>query len=442
MKAGFKPVIYATQAEVDAGLADGAAGTDIIVIDSDGVPTDVQYTGTSGAPGASSGASASRGTVSTSTFPTTGGTGSSGELEPGNYWTLTTDILFTATSTNKIEDQTSGDFQGYGFDELIVVSNSGTVVNWAIIAKEVGYVPEDEANKFVSSGDWDSLTDVALDIKYPTMKSVDSRRDEFTSDATPLMDGTADAGASASLSREDHVHPTDTSRAPIASPTFTGTVSGITATMVGLGNVDNTSDANKPVSTAQNTAINAKVADEINDGTTTIAPSQNAVFDALALKAPLASPTFTGTVSGITATMVGLGNVDNTSDANKPVSTAQDTAINAKVADAINDGITTVAPSQNAVFDALALKSPAVSPTFTGTVAVASGASQVIGGTTPDASAILDIQSTTKGFKLPVQTSTQRDAISSPAEGLTIYNSTTGAINYYNGSAWKALLGV
>jgi hypothetical protein len=37
----------------------------------------------------------------------------------------------------------------------------------------------------------------------------------------------------------------------------------------------------------------------------------------LALKAPLASPTFTGTVSGITKAMVGLGNVDNTSDATK-----------------------------------------------------------------------------------------------------------------------------
>lgn len=55
-------------------------------------------------------------------------------------------------------------------------------------------------------------------------------------------------------------------------------------------------------------------------------------------------------------TAVGLSNVDNTSDANKPVSTAQQTAIDAKVADAINDGVTTIAPSQNAVFDALALK--------------------------------------------------------------------------------------
>lgn len=56
-------------------------------------------------------------------------------------------------------------------------------------------------------------------------------------------------------------------------------------TDLSLGNVDNTSDANKPVSTAQQTAIDGKVADSIADGVTTIAPSQNAVFDALALKA-------------------------------------------------------------------------------------------------------------------------------------------------------------
>ena len=46
----------------------------------------------------------------------------------------------------------------------------------------------------------------------------------------------------------------------------------------------------------------ALVADAINDGTTTVAPSQNAVFDALALKAPIASPTFTGTPAAPTAT--------------------------------------------------------------------------------------------------------------------------------------------
>ena len=47
-------------------------------------------------------------------------------------------------------------------------------------------------------------------------------------------------------------------------------------------------------------------------------------------KAPTADPTFTGTVSGVSKSMVGLGNVDNTSDANKPVSTAQQTALDLK----------------------------------------------------------------------------------------------------------------
>jgi hypothetical protein len=117
----------------------------------------------------------------------------------------------------------------------------------------------------------------------------------------------------------------DALKANLASPTFTGTVSGITATMVGLGNVTNTADASKPVSTAQQAALD--------------------------LKANLASPTFTGTVSGITASMVGLGNVGNTSDANKPVSTAQQTALN--------------------------LKANLASPTFSGTVVLPTGTSSV-----------------------------------------------------------------
>jgi hypothetical protein len=94
-------------------------------------------------------------------------------------------------------------------------------------------------------------------------------------------------------------------------------VGGITQSMVGLANVDNTSDANKPVSTAAQTALDLKA------NTTDVTSS-------LALKAPLASPTFTGTVGGITKTMVGLENVDNTSDANKPVSSAAQTALDLK----------------------------------------------------------------------------------------------------------------
>ena len=109
-------------------------------------------------------------------------------------------------------------------------------------------------------------------------------------------------------------------KAPLASPTFTGTVSGITKSMVGLGSVDNTTDAEKPVSTAAQSALD--------------------------LKAPLASPTFTGTVSGITKAMVGLTNANDTSDLAKPISTATQAALD--------------------------LKAPLNSPTFTGTVVLPS----------------------------------------------------------------------
>ena len=60
-----------------------------------------------------------------------------------------------------------------------------------------------------------------------------------------------------------------------------------------------------------------------------------------------------------------------------------------------------------------------------------------IGTTTPDASSALDITSTAKGLLVPRMTAAQRDAISSPATGLMIYQ-TDGTVGfyYYNGSNW------
>jgi hypothetical protein len=47
--------------------------------------------------------------------------------------------------------------------------------------------------------------------------------------ATPLINGTAAIGTSLRYARQDHVHPTDTTRAALASPTFTGTPAAPTA---------------------------------------------------------------------------------------------------------------------------------------------------------------------------------------------------------------------
>ena len=156
-------------------------------------------------------------------------------------------------------------------------------------------------------------------------------------------------------------------------------VAALTKSSVGLANVDNTSDANKPVSTATQTALD--------------------------LKANLASPTFTGTVSGITKTMVGLGSADDTADTAKPVSTAQATAIALAKAEAIADATSQVnalltgAPAALNTLDELAaalgddanfastvttslgLKAPLASPTFTGTVTVAAAGVAFTDGT-------------------------------------------------------------
>lgn len=147
---------------------------------------------------------------------------------------------------------------------------------------------------------------------------------------------------------------------------------------IGLGNVDNTSDANKPISTAQAAAINLKapIANPAFTGTPT-APTAaqvsnntqiattafvKAAVAALVDGAPEAldtlreladalgdDPNFVATITAeigsklskaanlsdlanITTARanIGLGNVDNTSDLAKPISTLTQTALNAK----------------------------------------------------------------------------------------------------------------
>ena len=45
-----------------------------------------------------------------------------------------------------------------------------------------------------------------------------------------------------------------------------------------------------------------------------------------------------------------------------------------------------------------------------------------------------------KGVQIPNKTTTERDAISSPETGALVWNTTTSAVNQYNGSAWKEML--
>jgi len=63
----------------------------------------------------------------------------------------------------------------------------------------------------------------------------------------------------------------------------------------------------------------------------------------------------------------------------------------------------------------------------------------LIGSGTVNASAVLQADSTTRGFLPPRLTTAQRDLIGTPAAGLMIYNTSTNRPNFYDGSAWVAL---
>jgi len=62
-------------------------------------------------------------------------------------------------------------------------------------------------------------------------------------------------------------------------------------------------------------------------------------------------------------------------------------------------------------------------------------------GTDPNASAMLDVKSTDKGFLPPRMTKTQRDAIASPVAGLIIYCTNCMEVQVYNGAAWVNMSG-
>ena len=135
---------------------------------------------------------------------------------------------------------------------------------------------------------------------------------------------------------------------------------------VGLGNVNNTSDNDKPVSSAQASAI----ADAKQAGTTAQAN----------LDAHIGNKE---NPHEVTKVQVGLGDVDNTSDVNKPISTATQTALNGKldktaVVDVTVEALKGQAADAKSVYDAIqAAKPDIVTPTAESTDTQAASAKAV-----------------------------------------------------------------
>jgi hypothetical protein len=59
-----------------------------------------------------------------------------------------------------------------------------------------------------------------------------------------------------------------------------------------------------------------------------------------------------------------------------------------------------------------------------------------VNSTSPNASARLQVDSTTQGFLPPRMTTTQKNAIGTPAAGLMVYDTTLNQMSYYNGTTW------
>lgn len=177
----------------------------------------------------------------------------------------------------------------------------------------------------------------------------------------------------------------------------------VTKTQVGLGNADNTSDANKPVSTAQATAIALK-ADQATTYTKTEVDTKDTAVADTAQTNLTTHASNTSNPHATTKAQVGLANADNTSDVDKPISAATQTALDAKATNTALDAHTNNTsnphsvtkaqvglgnadntsdinkPVSTAMQSVLNAKAPTASPSFTGTVTVAGDVKSTAGG--------------------------------------------------------------
>ena len=202
----------------------------------------------------------------------------------------------------------------------------------------------------------DKTAKIVVDKSTVGLNNVDNTSDKdkpiSTEQATAIADAKK-AGTDAQFNVSNHIADTQNPHK-------------VTKAQIDLGNVDNTSDADKPISTAQATAI--AEAKGIADNAKTI------------VEAHIAD---TENPHSVTKEQVGLGNVDNTSDADKPISTAAQNALNEKldktaVVDVTVEALKGQAADAKSVYDAIQEAKPdIVTPTAESTDTQAASAKGV-----------------------------------------------------------------
>lgn len=194
----------------------------------------------------------------------------------------------------------------------------------------------------IGLGNVDNTSDLSKPISTATQSALDGKVDKVSGKGLSSEDYTkAEKDKLAGIEAGAQVNTVTGVKGNAETNYRTGNIN-ITPTNIGLGNVNNTSDLNKPVSTAQQTALDKKV-DKVtgyglskNDFTDTLKNKLDGIAEGAqvnsitGVKGSSEETYRTGNVS-ISASNIGLGNVNNTSDADKPISTATQTALNGKV---------------------------------------------------------------------------------------------------------------
>jgi len=140
-----------------------------------------------------------------------------------------------------------------------------------------------------------------------------------------------------------------------------------------------------------------------------------------------ATRTFTvGVASGTGLITIGRSTVSQQTDIQAGVTASGSTKT-------INIGTGGASGSTTNVNYGSATSGATVTHTFNGNVGV---------GAAPNASALLDVQSTTKGVRFPNMTTTQKNAIASPAAGLVVFDTTLAKLCVYSGAAWQTITSV
>jgi len=133
-------------------------------------------------------------------------------IADGKTFTVSNTLTFTGTDTSSVAFGTGGTV-AYTANNLGVFGTTTSSQLAGIISDETG----SGALVFATSP---TLTTPNIGVATGTsFNSITG-----LSSTNPVMDGTAAVGTGVTVARADHVHPTDTSRAPINNPTFTGTV--------------------------------------------------------------------------------------------------------------------------------------------------------------------------------------------------------------------------